>query len=196
MGSIIFSGNKRDSVLSGLTMGDRHGGPTAMATVLDDVIDTAGGDQNATLTQLIADTHLAMRRLLDGIGNNGVFGFFINPVFQVRHPPGLLQKRFDDALFNSIASNGKTCLATAPSPDRPLRHCPAPRPSSKDRLCTDDFLITLQHDGASNMVLMLWFATSSKLVTLASFKKRCQIKSELLQFTAALSKIAEIMLGS
>ncbi|MAE43902.1 MAG: hypothetical protein CMF63_02735, partial [Magnetovibrio sp.] len=48
---------------------------------------------------------------------------------------------------------------------------------------TDDFLITLQHEGYLLKVLMFWFAPLSKPVTLSFFKKRCQIKSELLQIS-------------
>ncbi|MEE1567812.1 MAG: hypothetical protein V1246_08365, partial [Arenicellales bacterium] len=47
---------------------------------------------------------------------------------------------------------------------------------------TDDFLITLQHEGYLLKVLMFWFAPLSKPVTLSFFKERCQIRSELLQF--------------
>ena len=67
-----------------------------------DAAHPAGRDEDATLTQFIANPDLAMGGKVSGVIDNGSLGFQINPVLRVWHPPGLLQQRVHTAFFDSI----------------------------------------------------------------------------------------------
>jgi hypothetical protein len=59
-------------------------------------------DENALFTQLVADTNLTMSRIVCGIGNNSLLGWFVNTVLVVGFTPVLLYQGRYATFFNGI----------------------------------------------------------------------------------------------
>ena len=67
-----------------------------------DRADPAGGDEDALLAQLVGDPDLAVGRIFDGVGDNRVLGFEIDPVLEIGRPAWTLQQRLDTAVLDRI----------------------------------------------------------------------------------------------
>ncbi len=75
-----------------------------------DRTDPAGGDEDALLAQLVGDPDLAVGRIVDGVFDNGVLGFEIDPVLEIGRPARPLQQRLDAAILDRVPVAVK-CIA-------------------------------------------------------------------------------------
>ena len=123
---------------------------------------TAGRHEHAQLAQLVTDADLTVGRVFNGVIDHGVFRFFIDTVLEVWSPPGLLQQRLNATVFNGIAIAIKRV-------SRQSHHLTGLRDITKflgqiekADFMTDDFLVTLQHEGYLLMVLMVSVCTAIK----------------------------------
>jgi len=55
---------------------------------------------NMSAAKLVADSDLTMGRIFDGISNNRILRFCINPVLRIENTPGTFQQDFNVTFFD------------------------------------------------------------------------------------------------
>ena len=125
---------------------------------MPDRAHAGGRHEDALFAQFIGDPDLTVGRILNGEGDDGIFGLQINPVLQVGMAPGSLQQSLNAAIFHRAFVAVKAVAGEAHDLAGLGDIAKLLRQVQQADFVFDDLFITLKHEGCLSFVFR-WFGS-------------------------------------